>query len=165
MMSIKFSVIIPCYNVSKFINSLINSINKCSVLPNEIIFVNDCSIDKTLQVLEALNLKGIKKKIVSTKINSGPGNARNLGVEHSSYEYLFFLDSDTTVTSNLFKIYLSKIEKYNAIVGMYHYQSLNKGFFQELKSYYYYFMLYKKYDYQYSIFSSSCAGIKKKIFQ
>ena len=163
-MSIKFSVIIPCYNASKFINSLTNSIIKCDILPDEIIFVNDCSTDNTLNILQDLNLEKIKKIVVSTKVNSGPGEARNLGVKNSSNENLIFLDSDVKITPSLFQIYLSKIEKYNAVVGMYHFESLNKRFFQEVKSHYYYFMLYKKNDYKYSIFSSSCAGIKKSYF-
>lgn len=163
-MSIKFSVIIPCYNASKFINFLVNSIISCDILPDEIIFVNDCSTDDTLKVLKEINLNKINKKIISTKINSGPGEARNLGVQNSLNENLLFLDSDTIVTPNLFKTYLDKIEKYNAIVGIYHFESLNKKFFQEVKSFYYYFMLYNNSDYKYSIFSSSCAGIKKSYF-
>tara|TARA_B100001287_G_C22641760_1_gene510524 strand:- start:8 stop:1024 length:1017 start_codon:yes stop_codon:yes gene_type:complete len=163
-MSIKFSVIIPCYNASKHINSLTKSITSSDILPDEIIFVNDCSTDDTLKLLEDLILEKVKKIVVSTKVNSGPGEARNLGVKNSSNENLIFLDSDTRITPNLFRIYLSKIEKYNAVVGIYHFKSLNKNFFQEIKSFYYYFMLYKKFDYKYSIFSSSCAGIKKSFF-
>lgn len=163
-MSIKFSVIIPCYNASKFINLLVNSIIRCDILPDEIIFVNDCSTDDTLKVLKEITLNKINKKIVSTDINSGPGEARNLGVQNSSNENLLFLDSDIIITPNLFKTYLNKIEKYNAFVGIYHFESLNKKFFQEVKSFYYYFMLYNESDFKYSIFSSSCAGIKKSYF-
>ena len=80
-MSIKFSVIIPCYNASKFINSLTNSIIHSDILPDEIIFVNDCSTDNTLKILQDLKLEKIKKVVVSTDFNSGPGGARNLGVK------------------------------------------------------------------------------------
>ena len=121
-MSIKFSVIIPCYNASKFINSLTNSIIKCEILPDEIIFVNDCSTDNTLNILQDLNLEKIKKVVVSTEVNSGPGEARNLGVKNSSNENLIFLDADIKITPNLFQTYLSKIDKYNAVVGMYHFE-------------------------------------------
>ena len=162
-MSIKFSVIIPCYNISKMVNSLIDSIIQSKIKPDEIIFVNDCSTDNTLQVLKDLDLGKIKKIIVSTKVNSGPGEARNLGVENSSHENLF-LDSDTIITPNLFEVYLDSIKKYNAVVGIYHFESLNKKFFQEVKSFYYFYMLFKENNYQYSIFSSACAGIKKKYF-
>ena len=75
-------------------------------MPDEIIFVNDCSTDDTLKLLEDLILQKIKKVVVSTKFNSGPGGARNLGVENSSNENLIFLDSDTRITPNLFRIYL-----------------------------------------------------------
>lgn len=163
-MSNKFSVIIPCYNASKFIVSITNSIVNCDILPNEIVFVNDCSSDNTLEILQGLKLEKIKKVVVSTEVNSGPGGARNLGVKNSSNDNLIFLDVDIRITPSLFQIYLSKIQKYNAVVGIYHFESLNKNFFQEIKSYYYYFMLYKKKDYKYSIFSSSCAGIKKSYY-
>ena len=49
-MSIKFSVIIPCYNISKMVSSLINSIIQSKIKPDEIIFVNDCSTDNTLEL-------------------------------------------------------------------------------------------------------------------
>ena len=164
-MSIKFSVIIPCYNVSKFIHLLVNSLLKYDIKPDEIILINDCSTDNTLEVLDNLNLGETKKVIASTLVNSGPGGARNLGVEMSTNENLLFLDADTIITPDLFEIYLSKIIKYNAVVGIYNFESLNKNFFQEIKSFYYYFMLYREKDYKYSIFSSSCAGIKKSYFK
>ena len=134
-MSNKFSVIIPCYNASKFIVSITNSIINCDILPNEIVFVNDCSLDNTLEILQGLKLEKIKKVVVSTEVNSGPGGARNLGVKNSSNDNLIFLDVDIRITPSLFQIYLSKIQKYNAVVGIYHFESLNKNFFQEIKKF------------------------------
>ena len=78
-MSIKFSVIIPCYNVSKFIHLLVNSLLKYDIKPDEIILINDCSTDNTLEVLDNLNLGETKKVIASTLVNSGPGGAGSDG--------------------------------------------------------------------------------------
>jgi len=163
-MSIKFSLIVPCFNASKLINNLTKKIVNCKTKPDELIFVNDCSTDNTLDLLNKINLKKIKKVIINTPRNLGPGGARNLGVKNSINDYILFLDSDIEISENLFEIFVEKIQKYDVVVGIYHFKSLNNGFFQNIKSYYFYFLLFKNSEYLYSVFSASCAGIKKSIF-
>jgi glycosyltransferase involved in cell wall biosynthesis len=163
-MTTKFTLIIPCYNAKNFLFSLISSIKNSALKPRQIIFVNDCSTDDTYNFLLKVKIKNIMIDVVSTPVNLGPGGARNYGVKFSKNENLMFVDADVNLKKNTTKIFIQKINKFNSIVGIYNYKNLNRGFFQEFKSYYYYFMLYKKFDYKYSIFSASCSGIKVNLF-
>lgn len=164
-MSTKFTLIIPCYNAKFFLFSLINSINNSIIKPNQIIFVNDCSTDDTYDFLLGVKIENIKINVVSTPENLGPGGARNYGVKFSENDNLMFVDADVNLKENTTQVFIEKINIYNVIVGIYNYKSLSKGFFQEFKSFYYYYMLNKDFDYKYSIFSASCAGIKINLFK
>jgi len=90
------AVVIPCYNSSRTIESCVSSIYNQTVLPVEIIAVDDGSSDNTLTILQNLKEqkpKAIEFHIISQK-NSGPSSARNLGIKHASSDWIAFLDSD-----------------------------------------------------------------------
>lgn len=90
---IRFSVVIPAYNVSNYIENCINSVKNQSFKNYEIIVVEDCSTDSTLEILGKIS--GIK--LVKHEENRGLGGARNSGIEASRGEYILFLDSDDTL--------------------------------------------------------------------
>lgn len=92
----RVSVIIPAYNEEKTIETTFNSI-LASDYPKEkleIIFVNDGSKDKTLQVANKFKKNGIK---IFSKKNGGKGSALNLGIKKSTGEIIFSMDADTIV--------------------------------------------------------------------
>jgi len=82
------SIIIPAYNAEKDIPDLIRSLEKQTVDPLEMILVDDCSTDNTRMLASEFF------KVVSTRKNSGPGAARNLGMKVAQGEYFGFLDAD-----------------------------------------------------------------------
>ena len=89
------SVIIPCYNCAKTVETAVNSILKQSVCVKEIILVDDFSGDQTLRILYFLVKKyGDTLKVVKLPINSGPGCARNKGWEIATQPWIAFLDAD-----------------------------------------------------------------------
>lgn len=92
---IDLSIIIPIYNVEKFLTKCINSVldNDWSGIVYEIILVDDGSPDRSLDI--ALNFKNKYDniKVISQK-NKGLGGARNTGINNAEGKYLFFLDSD-----------------------------------------------------------------------
>lgn len=94
MKNIKFSIIIPTYNSEKFIEECINSIFSQTYKNIEVIVINDCSTDNTLKVLEKYKQH---IKIFSTSVNSRQGAARNIGLEHSTGDYILFIDSDDSL--------------------------------------------------------------------
>lgn len=91
-----YSVIIPCYNSSSTIETCLLSVFNQTVLPKEIIVVDDGSTDDSLSKLEILKNSApntINFIIISQK-NAGPSKARNHGIKIASAEWIAFLDSD-----------------------------------------------------------------------
>ena len=87
------SIIIPVYNVEKYINCCIDSIVNQTYRNIEVIIVDDGSTDDSLKIC---NLYSQQDKRVKTfhKENSGLSDARNFGFKQSTGEYILFIDSD-----------------------------------------------------------------------
>lgn len=88
-----FSIIIPCYNVEKYVKQCINSILSQSINDYEIIVVNDGSTDNTYRIIKENYEKNAYIKIINQK-NKGLAESRNVGINNASGEYLIFIDSD-----------------------------------------------------------------------
>lgn len=88
----KVSVIIPLYNEEKYIKECIESVVNQTYKNLEIIIVDDCSTDNSLKVVK--KIKDDRIKIIKLKENKGVANARNVGVEKATGDYICFLDSD-----------------------------------------------------------------------
>ena len=88
-----FSVVIPCWNQSKFLPRAVRSVlsNRCSSC--EVIIVNDGSPDNTKKVAEELQILSSSIKIVN-KSNGGPSSARNAGLDKATGVWILCLDAD-----------------------------------------------------------------------
>lgn len=95
---VSVSVIIPCYNSKETIERAIQSVAVQTALPVEVILVDDCSTDGTLEMLHRLAMDYPKGwiHVVALPQNQGAANARNAGWEVASGHYIAFLDSDDT---------------------------------------------------------------------
>lgn len=91
---IKVSVIVPVYNVEKYIEKCLTSVVKQTLKNIEIIVVNDGSPDNSQAIIDKFVKKYPKKIISLKKKNGGLSSARNFGLKHCSGEYITFLDSD-----------------------------------------------------------------------
>ena len=111
----KVSVIVPCYNSENSIFNCLNSLFTQTYKNIEIIVVNDESTDNSLQILNNLK-KDHNNLIVFTQKNSGPGFARNRGIEMASGEYVMFVDSDDYVDLCMIEKLVNIIEKNNVDV-------------------------------------------------
>lgn len=102
----KISVVIPHYNSGLDIKRAYDSVLKQTLLPSEIIIVDDCSLSKDIlnDIINNHNIDNIILKVIFMEENKGPSYARNLGVESSCYEYVAFLDSDDVWVSNKLEI-------------------------------------------------------------
>ena len=97
-MEIKLTVIIPVYNRPERVVKALDSIPARDDL--EVIVVDDCSTDNTMEVLKSYDR--IPITILKNEVNSGPGIARNKGLDAARGEYITFLDSDDwLVTENI----------------------------------------------------------------
>lgn len=107
---IKLSVIVPCYNVEKYVKKSIKSLCEQSLKEMEVIAVDDGSKDNTPSILDEL-AKKYKNLIVIHKKNEGVAVARNVGLKKAKGEYIGFLDSDDWVLENAFeKLYIKAKE-------------------------------------------------------
>ncbi|WP_294219786.1 glycosyltransferase family A protein [uncultured Chryseobacterium sp.] len=90
------SVIIPVYNVEKFLSEAIESILNQTLTDFELILINDGSTDRSPEICKDYQKKDSRIKYFSQN-NSGVSIARNLGLFHATGEYVFFMDSDDTL--------------------------------------------------------------------
>lgn len=100
---VKISVIIPCYNVEKYIDVCIRSVVDQTIgIENiQIIAVDDASTDGTLQCLADWDRKYPDSMLVVACDNNGKqGTARNIGIGYAEGEYIFFLDGDDFIELN-----------------------------------------------------------------
>jgi len=104
------SVIIPVYNCEKYIAICINSILCQSYRNFELIVINDGSSDKSLEIINSFNDKRIS---VINKKNEGVSKARNIGIDLSSGDYLYFVDSDDYLDINILNSFVDILNKYN----------------------------------------------------
>ncbi|MBI2627847.1 MAG: glycosyltransferase family 2 protein [Candidatus Niyogibacteria bacterium] len=158
----ELSVIIPVYNSRKTINQCLNAVFSSDFKEFEVIMVDDCSTDDTLEMA-----KKYPCKVIKLKRNSGPSSARNQGATAASAEILFFIDSDVILNSNalreVFNFY--KDEKIHAAIGMYAKESANNGFFHEYMALWkYYTWMYPQAPEYFSFFIASCGSMRRKVF-
>jgi succinoglycan biosynthesis protein ExoO len=89
-----FSVIIPAYNVSGVVERAIRSAAAQTLPPFEILVIDDCSTDKTVEVVQALKREIPSLRLYSTPANGGPAVARNVGLREAKGDWIGLLDAD-----------------------------------------------------------------------
>jgi len=91
------SVIIPVYNGEKYIERSIENLWRVNYPNLEIIYVNDCSTDRTETLLQEKLSSLPNSRLINLEINSGEHKARYEGLEKASNDYIFFLDIDDLI--------------------------------------------------------------------
>ena len=94
MNSVKVSIIIPVYNVEKYISQCLDSAINQSLKDIEIIIVDDCGSDNSMDIAKEYAKNDNRIKIIKNSQNQGPFTSRNNAVLAANGEYLVFLDSD-----------------------------------------------------------------------
>ena len=108
----KISVIIPVYNVEKYLSECLDSVLKQTYGDFEAICVNDGSEDGSQRILKQYAQKDNRFHVISQE-NQGLSGARNTGLNHAKGEYIFFLDSDDTIPEYALETMLKIAEKTN----------------------------------------------------
>lgn len=102
-MKVKYSIIVPAYNVEKYVERAIRSVLVQKVTDYECIIVNDGSTDGTLEIVETLVGNNEKFRVI-TQENQGLSGARNTAIKNSSGDYFIFLDADDYLVDDALEI-------------------------------------------------------------
>lgn len=136
--SVKISIIVPIYNVEKYLQRCINSLRNQTLKDIEIILVNDGSSDNSGMICEQ-NAKRDNRIKVIHKQNSGVSDARNSGIEQAIGEYLLFVDPDDWCETTFVVDLYNSVIKYFADISICGYSidylnnnySIHKGLTQQ----------------------------------
>lgn len=99
-----FSILMPVFNAEKYLHKSINSIIQQSFTNYELIIINDCSTDNSLEVCRDFAIQDNRIFIKSTTHNMGVANARNEAISLANGIYLNFVDADDYIDNNVFEI-------------------------------------------------------------
>ncbi|NQK92705.1 glycosyltransferase family 2 protein [Streptococcus suis] len=104
------SVITPVYNAEKYLQRCIDSLLSQTYSNIEFIFVDDCSTDKSLEILKNNAQRDDRVRIVRQKINGGASKSRNVGLLLAKGEFIGFVDSDDFVEPTMYENLLKAIQ-------------------------------------------------------
>ena len=93
----KFSVIVPFYNGKKYLNECLDSILDQNFDDWNIVMIDDCSNDGSIQICEDFAKNDDRIKIIRNKVNIGPGLSRNKGIKLANGKYIVFVDCDDSI--------------------------------------------------------------------
>lgn len=109
------SIILPVYNVEPYLKECLDSIFDNTVISFELIAVNDGSTDNSLKILKEYSLKYENMKVINQK-NKGLSVARNIGLNNSNGQFIYFFDSDDILTDKINLLNsIGEINKYDVI--------------------------------------------------
>lgn len=111
-MNPEISIIVPVYNVEKYLKRCIDSILNQSFTDFELILVDDGSTDNSGKIIDEYTIKDERIKVIH-KENGGQGSARNRGLDIAKGNYIGFIDSDDWIHKDMYKILYENIIKYN----------------------------------------------------
>ena len=108
----KFSVIVPVYNVERFLPKCLDSVLAQDFCDYEIVAVDDGSKDGSGQILHHYLEKTNRLRIIHQE-NKGLGGARNTGIDAAQGDYLLLLDSDDTIEPNTLTVLAEYLDRYD----------------------------------------------------
>lgn len=98
-----FSIVMPVYNVEKHLNKAVDSVLAQSFTDFELILVDDCSSDDCPKICASYAARDTRIKFMPLPENSGASHARSAGLSISNGQYILFMDSDDTISDELFQ--------------------------------------------------------------
>lgn len=113
----KISIIVPVYNVEKYLNRCIDSILNQTFKEYELILVDDGSTDNSGKICDLYEKKDKRIKVIH-KENGGLSSARNCGIEKSIGKYIGFVDSDDFIHPQMYSYLYDYLDKYKADISI-----------------------------------------------
>jgi len=133
----KVSIIVPVYNSEKYLNKCIDSIISQTYSNIEILIIDDGSNDQSVNICHEYKKKDNRIKIIKEK-HRGVSNARNVGLENASGDYILFVDSDDWIEKKLIEESISLYKESIADIVIYNlrqFDNKNQRFCKKQKGY------------------------------
>lgn len=121
------SVVIPMYNSGKYITPTIVSALNQTYKNIEVLVIDDCSKDNSIEVVEGLSKNDNRVRCVPQEKNGGAAVARNRGLKEAKGRYIAFLDSDDLWASDKIEKQLALLKEKNAVFAYCAYDSVNEN--------------------------------------
>lgn len=118
----KVTIIIPVYNVEKYLSRCLNNVINQTYSNIEIILVNDGATDNSQEICEEYKRKDNRIKLL-LKENGGLSDARNYGIPYATGDYIAFIDSDDMIHTSYIEYLLDLVEKYDGDISICGYKS------------------------------------------
>ena len=124
MSILKLSIIVPVYNVEKYLEKCLNSL--CNLeIENEIIIVNDGTKDNSLEIAKNFKKENEKENIIIiSQENKGLSEARNTGLRLAQGEYISFIDSDDFVDKKAYEMLIKEVISDKVEIGIGRYKKI-----------------------------------------
>lgn len=107
------SIIMPIFNVEAYIRECLESILNNDFDNLELICIDDCSADRSIDIVHEYKKNDSRIKIIKNEKNKGLSFSRNKGIEEAIGKYIWFIDSDDRVKRNVIREIIEKAEHYN----------------------------------------------------
>ncbi|MEV0177325.1 CDP-glycerol glycerophosphotransferase family protein [Streptomyces sp. NPDC050803] len=107
----RFSIIVPVFKVQGFLRECLDSVLEQSYRDIEVIAVDDCSPDRCSAILDDYAARDERMRVLHLPENVGLGRARNAGLPHATGDFLFFLDSDDTLTPGALRAMADRLDE------------------------------------------------------
>ncbi len=158
------SVVVPVYNGAATMETVLRAVYASSYRDFEVVLVDDCSTDDTLEVLDRLRER-YPHRLVSFERNLGVSKARNAGAGAARGEIILFIDADCVVQPQTMENCVTALEQGDSICvgGAYTIEPWDRGFFNEFQSIYIHYVETKVEHPDYV--ATHCMAIRKSTFQ
>lgn len=130
---VKISIIVPVYNVEKYLENSIESILNQTFKDFELILVDDGSTDNSGKICDIYEKKDSRIKVIH-KNNGGLSSARNAGLDIACGKYVGFIDSDDSIHPRMYEILYDLIKKYESDISCCNYKKIYDIFKDEYEN-------------------------------
>lgn len=127
MMNKKLSIVVPVYNVIRYLKECVASVRKQQYDNYELILVDDGSTDGSGELCDRLAADDPARIRVIHKANAGLGMARNTGIDAATGHYIAFIDSDDTIHPEAYRVSIEAMEQHDADIVRFGYHSVTDG--------------------------------------
>lgn len=127
MNGVFFSIIVPVYNVEKYLRECLDSILAQSYQKYELICINDASQDNSLNILNEYAGKNGNMQVIDNSVNKGQAHARNCGMKVAKGDYFVFVDADDILKADALEILEGSVRETVADIVYYNMDIRNEG--------------------------------------